>query len=366
MIPELEAIGSLPCAALAVVVLLVAATAVGNRVLQWAPLHLPHSLDRRILSLGLGLNLIGFIGLTIGMLTGLVGSASIWLLCGLCCLHVISGRSTLSKLLSSPRTLLSFKSPLKSLRKLPSGSVLMFGIAALTLGPALCYPTGWDELVYHSELPRRWAADGRPLVYADLVYSGFPSLSEILAWLIAPIESIIAPRLLNWCCWILSLLAGWRLLRIQGVPEGSAMVITSAIAVSPAFLLIGANCYVETFVMMNFACLLLIMEASSVASNAVAKSHSDELSDRQELATAVLLGVFAGAAAAVKLTGLVAVVIPAIWYFFQAVPKQRKGRMEEVCNSLVDRSMLLPCTVLSSTMVGDRKSLLSLICHSGC
>ena len=76
--------------------------------------------------------------------------------------------------------------------------VAIFGL--LTLGPALNYPTGWDELVYHSVLPRRWMADGWPAFYVDIPYSGFPSLVEILCWLVAPLESIVMPRLFVWVC----------------------------------------------------------------------------------------------------------------------------------------------------------------------
>src|SRR6185295_14806749 len=65
-------------------------------------------------------------------------------------------------------------------------------LALIALGSALCYPTGWDEMVYHHELPRRWLADGWPAFYADIPYSGFPSLGELLFWLAAPLERLIA------------------------------------------------------------------------------------------------------------------------------------------------------------------------------
>src|SRR5947199_351201 len=82
----------------------------------------------------------------------------------------------------------------------PWATVASLVLIIVTLGPALSYPSGWDELVYHHELPRRWLADGWPAFYPDLPYSGFPSLGEILFWLMAPIEDVIAPRLMAWAC----------------------------------------------------------------------------------------------------------------------------------------------------------------------
>ena len=72
-------------------------------------------------------------------------------------------------------------------------------LGGLTLGPALDWPEGWDELVYHAQLPQRWLRDGGMAVYGDLPYSGFPSLGEAVAWFVAPIEHVIAPRLILWC-----------------------------------------------------------------------------------------------------------------------------------------------------------------------
>ena len=74
--------------------------------------------------------------------------------------------------------------------RIPLLGLLFCGLATaaglVTLIPALCYPSGWDELVYHAVLPRRWSTEGWPAFYTDLPYSGFPSSGEILFWLIAP------------------------------------------------------------------------------------------------------------------------------------------------------------------------------------
>ena len=129
-------------------------------------------------------------------------------------------------------------------------------------------------------------------------------MGEILFWLLAPIESVIAPRLLGWVCWVIGLVFLYRLLRRRLAP-GSAATLTMAFALSSTVLLISANCYVETILLMNFAALLLV------------------LSQRRPWAAApwgkaVIVGVLAGGAAAVKLTGLAVLVVPCLWYAGEA------------------------------------------------
>lgn len=178
----------------------------------------------------------------------------------------------------------------------------MWLATVVTLGPALAYPAGWDELVYHGVLPRRWLAEGRPEFYPDLPYSAFPSLCEILFWLIAPLESVIAPRLLIWVCWMLGLLVLGRLVRRQVAGEAS-VCLTCAFMLGPATLMISANCYVESLQMLNVGAILLAADL---------KSNGD--TRRAERAPPVLLGVLAGGAAAAKLTGLTVLLLPCLWY----------------------------------------------------
>jgi hypothetical protein len=187
-------------------------------------------------------------------------------------------------------------------RRLPRGTILALAIAVLTLGPALCYPAGWDELVYHVALPRRWLADGRPAFYADLPYSGFPSSGEVLFWLMAPLECVIAPRLLAWACWVLALVMSYRLLR-RHLLDGPSVLLTTVFAVSPATLMVSANCYVEAIVLLNVAAILL----------AVA-SPERRAPSAPRRAAPVVLGVLAGGAAAVKLTGTAVLALPLLWY----------------------------------------------------
>ncbi len=175
------------------------------------------------------------------------------------------------------------------------GPQLVVGVAMLmTFGPALMLPTGWDELVYHSELPRRWQADGSLRVYSDLPYSAFPSLGEVLFWLAAPLDVLFVPRMLNWVAWSLAISLLYRWTRRQLGPWAAA-ILTLSTALSAAVLMVSANCYVEAFQLLLLA-----------ASLDVATENRDQPSWRD----VVTLGIAVGGAASVKLTALCCWVFP--------------------------------------------------------
>ena len=248
------------------------------------------------LRVALGLNLVALIGLLAGLPGWLAEGRSVWLLVGLSALAPIDvWRARRGRLPAPP---IQPARPRRSRWRVWQLFALL--PIVLTLGPALCYPTGWDELVYHNVLPRRWLAAGRPAFFADLPYSGFPSLGEILFWLVAPVESVITPRLVNWIVWLLSLVMLYQLLR-RWLPRGLSLGLSGAFAVSPAVLMISANCYVEAFLLMDLAAMLLILDRG--------RRHG-----RGPLRfPAVGLGLLAGGAAAVKLTGLAILPLPFLW-----------------------------------------------------
>ncbi len=189
------------------------------------------------------------------------------------------------------------------------GTTVLAGL--ITLGPALCYPTGWDELVYHHELPRRWLAEGWPAVYPDLPYSGFPSGAELLFWVMAPLEGVIAPRLLMWCCWMLGLAGVYLLLR-RRLALFAAATLTAAFALSGTLLMISQNCYVESWLLLDMAALMLAVEMRP------RPSHWRH---------AVLMGLLAGGASAVKLTGVVITLLPLAWYAIEVASGRQRLRI---------------------------------------
>lgn len=300
---ELERTGSVFLAVVAAAVLWTAAAGIGVLLIRpplarhWA------TIDAALVRLVVGFNLVGLLGVVLGLLGLLAEGRSLWLLLGL----------------SLP--ILPHAWRLGQVPRLRPGSVSnwiprtgLLAVAAITLGPALCYPSGWDELVYHSTLPKRWLEAGWPAFFSDIPYSGFPSLGEILFWLVAPIEYVITPRLIVWMCWILGLACLYRLLR-RTLTRGPAAVLTLAFSLNSTMLLISANCYVETIVMMNAAAMLLALGLPV-----------DRRDKTGQWMLAAAIGVVAGGAAAVKMTGFATFAVPCLWYLGKAMSdRSRRG-----------------------------------------
>lgn len=367
MNPELESFGSISRAVGAVAVLLAAASGIGDLLVRLIANVVRRAVELELLRITVGLNLLALTAVVLGFTRLLAGTHSLWLLGALSLLNLSrvwsycrgqrSGSTTklrrdwfggegrergrtkhaalqvaCSRAGASLRSAPSYPLAARligSRKRLPWGGVGALTLAVLTLGPALCYPTGWDELAYHEVLPRRWLADGSLTFYSDLPYSAFPSLSEILFWLMAPIESVIAPRLLVWICWILGLGFLYLLLR-RRLASGSSAIVTLVVAISDTMLMISANCYVETLLMMNVAATLLAVEL---------RTQQNAAGDRWT--TPAILAVLAGGAAAVKLTGLAAAALPILWYAGQAW--RNHSRWRAAAWSCAVYSIVTPC-----------------------
>ncbi|NLS91299.1 MAG: hypothetical protein GXX96_03825 [Planctomycetaceae bacterium] len=322
--PELESLGSVPRALAAVILLLASSVSVGSLFRPISDASSQKRWNSRLLQVIVGLNLVGFLGMVLGILGLLPGMRSIWLLLGLALLPFLRfGRSRRQPGASHPGKRLFVS-------RRPWQIVLVtavFAATLVTLSPALCPPSGWDELVYHEVLPQRWLSSGSPQFYPDLPYSGFPAMGEILFWLVAPLESSIAPRLLNWVCWMLALLSLYGVLR-RYLERFSATVLTVVFPLSETGLLVAENCYVETIVMMNLGAMLL----------ATASMRRERIEGSWRLP--VVLGVLVGGAAAVKLTGAAVAVVPCVWYAYI----YRRDRSHQV--AIAQRSVICLATAM--------------------
>ncbi|MCU0879006.1 MAG: hypothetical protein MUF06_14580, partial [Pirellulaceae bacterium] len=294
---ELDALGSGLGAVLAVWLVALAGGGLGGLVVRFTRPSRWTIGETLLVRIVVGLNLLALLGVVLGQLGVLAQGRTGWLLAAGSLLAVVDLVRTRGDWLPTAG---SWRQRFTSRPAL--STALIGGLALLaalvTLGPALCFPAGWDELVYHATLPRRWAVDGWPAFYADLPYSGFPSLGEILFWLAAPIESLVTSRLLVWAAWLAGFVLLEAILR-RRLPRHVSLALALALAISPASLLVSANCYVEALLVADLAALLFVLTVPQRAA-----------SDRVSFRTATILGILAGGAAAVKLTGLVLLVVP--------------------------------------------------------
>lgn len=186
--------------------------------------------------------------------------------------------------------------------------------------PAFCYPTGWDDLVYHAVLPLRWLADGTPRIYGDLPYSGFPALGEIVFWTLAHLEGLIAPRLFIWTCWVTSVIMLFCLLK-RSLAPWVAVAMVLAYALSRTQLMLAANTYVESLIALDLAAVcLLLREVQEHRRNPW----------RQRRKYLALIGALTGAALAVKLTGAVTALIPVAWVLTPGLTRSRQSRARDL------------------------------------
>jgi hypothetical protein len=328
MMPDLESLGSIPLAAIGAALLVAAAWGLGGFFIGPLTGQAGRAIHSAWLQVAVGLNLVAWLGIVLGQCGVLTGSRPLWLLAVCAAL----GLPRVVRWWRERRGGGALSRVTLPWRRAPFPAAIAGVFAAITLGPALCPPTGWDELVYHHELPRRWLADGWPAFYPDLAYSGFPSLGETLFWLVAPLEGVIAPRLIVWVCWLVGLLLLFGLFRRRLV-GGSALVLTLVFAGSSAVLMISANCYVESILLMNVAAMLLALEAP----------YRDAQASRQR-APAIVVGILAGGAAAVKLTGLALLVVPCLWYAFEAW--QSRARLPAAARALATFLVVACCVAL--------------------
>ena len=171
------------------------------------------------------------------------------------------------------------------------GLGLALGVfGAATLGSALLPPFTWDEQVYQTLL---WARFPECAGKIDNPYSAYPLLPHFFMMWVRSWGGLALPRL---AVWALSLLLAGKSYLETARRSGSAAfgaAASACVMLSPLALMLHQAFYAEGFVAFFALAGFVVLESPQKCSG-----KADE-SQRQLLA-----GVFAGACAAVKLTGI--------------------------------------------------------------
>lgn len=152
------------------------------------------------------------------------------------------------------------------------------------LGFTFTYPAGWDECVYQFAVPRRWAESGSLAVLDDIPYSGFPALPQILYVPLYAAGGVMGIRLFTFfvqCILIAGTVPLFRGRRTEG-----ALLLT-AFLLAPVVVSGFCYSYAELFLSLNLL--------AGVRLGLVEKWNRRGF---------ILCGLFAGAMAAVKLSGV--------------------------------------------------------------
>ncbi len=333
-IEQLESMGSSVHSSIAVAWLCFAAWSAGVGLRQVLRCTVETRSDLEIAFAVAGLYSIGVLAICLGSLGYMNGKLPLWLLGVISVFGLIECYRRWSTAVKNYTHAVNATMP--KVRSLPRylNQGMIFAVAIFTLGPALNFPTGWDELVYHCVLPRRWAETGWPAFYEDIPYSAFPSLAEILAWMLAPIEALVTTRLLGWVNWFASCYLAYSAICMI-TERKTALCVAISFAGNPTSLMVSQNGYVESFLMLNCSAMLVLLLAT----------RNGDIKFASQGGTAILLGIFVGGAAATKLTGTALMAVPLCWLLWmiasrpqitgtQTTHRHRQQRPSTKSNSL--------------------------------
>lgn len=161
------------------------------------------------------------------------------------------------------------------------------------LGFTFTYPGGWDECVYQFAVPRRWAESGSLSVLDDIPYSGFPALPQIFYVPLYAAGGVMGIRLFTFfvqCILIAGTIPLFRGRRTEGA------FLLAAFLLAPVVVTGFCHSYAELFLSLNLL--------------AGIRMGLTEKGNRRGF---ILSGLFAGAMAAVKLSGILPAVCLLLW-----------------------------------------------------
>ena len=155
---------------------------------------------------------------------------------------------------------------------------------------ALGYPFQYDDLTYQIAVPQRWLKANSLEVFRDNPFSGFPGVNLIGNLLLLKAGGLLAPLLFNYTLGLVLALASYFLVREHTGPW-TATIFSLSFVLSEPYLMVVTSAFAEPWILLQFTALLFLVRRPA--------------EQRWEW---VLLGIFAGFAGSIKLTGLIIMV----------------------------------------------------------
>ncbi len=168
----------------------------------------------------------------------------------------------------------------------PVAGLAMAAGGLVMLGSALLIPYAWDEQTYQLAVVRHWLRLGSVAPLADNPYSFFPSLFQLLLLYPVKIGGLGAARLMILAVYLAVYAGLYHELR-RMLPKLPSLLLAVLFAVSPVAAAMAREIYVEPVIILLLIAGLRLRHLSATAAQ-----------------RAILAGVLAGGAAAVKLTAL--------------------------------------------------------------
>ncbi|MBI3914006.1 MAG: glycosyltransferase family 39 protein [Chloroflexi bacterium] len=255
------------------------AGALGRRVLRAFEFESP--LERIVYSCGIGLGLISFSTLALG-LAGLLNSLLFWLL-----LLVVAFLLRCDiRLCVQDFHAVRFSLASRFEKFLAGFSVLVLGIGFLF---ALTPPVAWDEQVHHLVQAKAAIELGRIASPPDILYFSFPSLGEMLFLAAMMLKGDIAAQLIHFG-YLLLLLGALFSFASRRFNSSVAWLAVAVLVSVPSFLLVSTRAYVDValafYAFAAFSAMIIARESNNWRWYA-------------------FTGVFAGMAMGVKYTGAI-------------------------------------------------------------
>lgn len=168
----------------------------------------------------------------------------------------------------------------------PLATALLAAGGLAMLGSALLIPYAWDEQTYQLAVVRHWLRLGSVAPLTDNPYSFFPSLFQLLLLYPVKIGGLGTARLMILTVYLAVYTGLYHELR-RMLPKLPSLLLALLFAISPVAAAMAREVYVEPMIMLLLIAGLRLRHLAATAAQ-----------------RAILAGVLAGGAAAIKLTAL--------------------------------------------------------------